>query len=213
MIQGVVRFSLSGEGTSQESAIRKRLLDRLQSMSAANRAITESMGDGVRLLDLINAELRGFESRVDIGGGSALVLGPQLTQDFSMILHELFTNALKYGALSVANGRVAIGLDWVPSVLTFTWQESGGPQVSEPSISGFGSRILGTFAKSFCRNVESTYEPSGFRYGLQIESGQIKCLAPAAGTPAARDSASTTAKAGEARPSRVLLEGEAQLNS
>jgi len=205
VIQGVIRFSLPGERTIHEAAIRQRLLDRLQSMSAANRAITESMGDGVRLLDLISGEIRGFESRVAISGGSGLVLGAQMTQDFSMILHELVTNAIKYGALSVAQGRVAIGLDWVPSVLTFTWQESGGPAVNEPSSFGFGSRILGTFAKSFCRNVESSYEPGGFRYSLQIESSQIRNLAAVA--PAAKESTS------DARPTRVMLEGEARLNS
>jgi two-component sensor histidine kinase len=213
VVQGVVRFSLPGEGTAPESAVRKRLLDRLQSMSAANRAITESMGDGVPLLDLISGEIRGFESRVDISGGTGLVLSPQLTQDFSMILHELVTNALKYGALSVPQGRLAIRLDWVPSVLTFTWQESGGPPVSEPGASGFGSRILGTFARSFCRNVESRYEPGGFRYSLQIESRQIKSLAPAAVAPAAWDSAIAAAKALEARPSRLLRKGEARLNT
>jgi two-component sensor histidine kinase len=186
VMQGVIRFSLPGERTVHEAAIRQRLLDRLQSMSAANRAITDSMGDGVRLLDLINGEIRGFESRVGISGGSGLVLGPQMTQDFSMILHELVTNALKYGALSVAQGRVAVDIDWVPSVLTFTWQESGGPAVNEPSSPGFGSRILGTFAKSFCRNVEIRYEPNGFRYSLQIESTQIRNIAAAA---ALRDSA------------------------
>ena len=128
-----------------------------------------------------------------------------------MILHELVTNAIKYGALSVSQGRVVIGLDWAPSVLTFSWQESGGPAVNEPSSAGFGSRILGTFAKSFCRNVEARYEPSGFRYTLQIESSQIRNLAAAAVMPAAKDSGA--AKTNDARPSRVMLEGEAELNS
>lgn len=210
VIQGVIRFSLPGERTIQEAAVRQRLLDRLQSMSAANRAITDSMGDGVRLLDLINGAIRGFESRVDISGGSGLVLGAQMTQDFSMILHELVTNAIKYGALSVAQGRVAIRLDWAPSVLTFTWQESGGPVVKEPNSSGFGSRILGNFAKSFCRDVESRYEPSGFRYALQIESTQIRNAAPAA---VKRDSAAAPAKISDARRSAVPLEREAKLNS
>jgi len=207
VIQGVIRFSLPGERTIHEAAIRQRLLDRLQSMSAANRAITDSMGDGVRSLDLINGEIRGFESRVEISGGWGLVLGPQMTQDFSMILHELVTNALKYGALSVAKGRVAIALDWVPSVLTFTWQESGGPAVNEPSTSGFGSRILGAFAKSFCRNVESSYAAGGFRYSLQIESDQIGNLAAVAAAPAAKDPAA--AKTNDARPSRAMLEDRA----
>jgi two-component sensor histidine kinase len=210
VIQGVIRFSLPGEGMIQEAATRDRLVDRLQSMSAANRAITDSMGDGVRLLDLINGEIRGFESRVDISGDSDLVLGPQMTQDFSMILHELVTNALKYGALSVAKGRVAIRLHWMPSVLAFSWQETGGPAVSEPSSSGFGSRILGAFAKSFCRNVEAKYEPSGFHYALQIESDQIRSFAAAAS--ATKDPA-TASRTNEARRSRVVLEGKAGLNS
>ena len=213
VIHGVIRFSLPGEGTIQEGETRDRLVDRLQSMSAANRAITDSMGDGVRLLDLINGEIRGFESRVEISGGSGLVLGPQMTQDFSLILHELVTNALKYGALSVAKGWVGIRLDWAPSVLTLTWQESGGPEVSEPRSTGFGSRILGTFAKSFCRKVESSYEPGGFRYALQIESDQIRSLVAAAAAPAVKDSAVAAVKTNEIRPSRVMLEGKAGLNS
>ena len=128
-----------------------------------------------------------------------------------MILHELVTNALKYGALSVVQGRIAISLDWVPSVLTFSWQESGGPAVNEPSGSGFGSRILGTFAKSFCRTVESSYEPGGFRYSLQIESDQIGNQAAVAVMPAAKDS--TAAKTNDPRSSRVRLEDKAGLDS
>ncbi len=63
MIQAVIRFSLPGEGMVRESAVKQRLMDRLQSMSATNRAITDSMGDGVRLNDLISSEIRGFESQ------------------------------------------------------------------------------------------------------------------------------------------------------
>jgi two-component sensor histidine kinase len=210
VMQGVIRFSLPGERTIHEAAIRQRLLDRLQSMSAANRAITDSMGDGVRLLDLINGEIRGFESRVDISGGSGLVVGPQMTRDFSMILHELLTNAVKYGALSVAQSRVAIGFDWVPSVLTFTWQENGGPAVDEPNSSGFGSCILGTFAKSFCHDVTARYEPSGFRYSLQIESPQIRNVGSAA---AVRESVAGASAISDARRSPVPLESEAGLNN
>jgi HWE histidine kinase len=54
VIQAVIRFSLPGEGMVRESAVKQRLMDRLQSMSATNRAITDSMGDGVRLNDLIS---------------------------------------------------------------------------------------------------------------------------------------------------------------
>lgn len=153
MIQAVIRFSLPGEGMVRESAVKQRLMDRLQSMSATNRAITDSMGDGVRLNDLISSEIRGFESQFEISGNPRLVLGPQMTQNLSLILHELLTNALKYGALSVPHGRVNVRLDWTSWVLTFVWQERGGPSVLPPDGFGFGSRILGAFAKSFCQNV------------------------------------------------------------
>jgi two-component sensor histidine kinase len=204
VIQAMIRFSLPADGMVGEAAVRERLIERLQSMSAANRAITDSMGDGVRLLDLIEGEIRGFETQFEIAGGSGLVLDAQMTQDFSLILHELVTNALKYGALSVPRGRIGLRLDWQDGVLTFTWQERGGPAVAEPVGSGFGSRILGTFAKSFCRNVEAIYDPSGLRYTLQIESDLVRRIEAAARISPSRTAAPAAgANASEARPPRM----------
>jgi two-component sensor histidine kinase len=180
VIQAVIRFSLPGETMVQASAVRQRLTDRLQSMSAASRAITDSMGDGVRLVDLISGEIRGFESRFELSGAAGLVLAPQMTQNISLILHELLTNALKHGALSAPQGRVGVRIDWVDSVLTLTWRERGGPPAEAQMGSGFGSRILGTFAKSFCRSVGAAYAEDGFCYTLDIDSDEIRCIDPAA---------------------------------
>jgi two-component sensor histidine kinase len=141
-------------------------------MSATSRAITDSMGDGVRLLDLIEGGIAGFESQFEISGAPGLVLGPQMTQNVSLILHELLTNALKHGALKIPQGRVKLRLNWTSWVLTLVWEESGGPTVSPPAGTGFGNRILGDFARSFCENVEASYAPAGFRYTLQIHSDQ-----------------------------------------
>ena len=124
---------MPGDGAIQKSVIKERLIDRLQAMSATNRAITNSMGGGVRLLDLIDSAIHGFESRFDITGSPGLALGPQMTQNFSLGLHELLTNALKYGALSVPEGRLGLQLDWTSFVLTFVWQERGG----RPAAAGF----------------------------------------------------------------------------
>lgn len=210
VIQAVIRFSLSGDGVVKESVVQQRLMERLQSMSATHRAITDSLGDGVLLLDLIANEIRGLESRFEIGGGAGLVLGPQMTQNFSLILHELLTNAIKYGALSVARGRVSIRLDWTAAVLTFTWQERDGPPASPPSSAGFGSRILGAFAKSFCRNVEVSYDPNGLRYALQVDSDQIKCGEPRSIAAMAADAYGADATGGsESRASPAWLDREA----
>lgn len=178
VIQAVIRFSLPGDGMIQKSVIKERLIDRLQSMSATNRAITDSMGDGVRLIDLVTSSIYGFESQFEISGAPGLVLGPQMTQNFSLILHELLTNAVKHGALSIPTGRVNLHMDWTSWVLTFVWQERGGPAVLPAVSPGFGSRILGDFARSFCQAVRVSYEPSGFRYTLQIHSDQNRFVEP-----------------------------------
>lgn len=193
VIQGVIRFSLPGNDLVRAAAVRERLTDRLQSMSTVNRAITDSMGDGVPVLDLIGSEIHGFEQQFEISGGSGLVLDAQTTQDFSLIVHELITNALKYGALSVPRGRVGLRLDWADGVLTFEWEERGGPVVAEPEGSGFGSRILGTFAKSFCRKVDASFDPNGLLYTLEIQSDQIRQLAPAPPMPPSRTRATAAA--------------------
>jgi two-component sensor histidine kinase len=189
VIQAIIRFSLPGDGMIQKSVIKERLMERLQSMSATNRAITDSMGEGVPLLDLVNGTIRGFESRFEITGAPGLILGPQMTQNFSLILHELLINSLKYGALSVPEGRVSLRLDWASWILTFIWQERDGPLVSPPENSGFGSRILGDFARSFCRNVESCYEPDGLRYQLQIHSDQNRFVETSLTATTASDAA------------------------
>jgi two-component sensor histidine kinase len=206
VIQAVIRFSLHGEGNVKRSVVRQELSDRLRSMSAANRAITDSMGDGVRLLDLVNDEIRGFESQFEIDGGAGLVLGAQMTQDLALILHELVTNALKYGALTARQGRISLKLDWSGSLLTFKWCERGGPLVAEPNRAGFGGHILATFARSFCQNVEISYEPSGYRYMLQIRSEQIGYLSP---EPAAAETDPTDRQWGEARAARQLVRQDA----
>jgi len=210
VIQAVIRFSLPGDGVVKESDVKQRLMERLQSMSATHRAITDSLGGGVHLVDLIANEIRGLESRFEISGGAGVVLGPQMTQNFSLILHELLTNAIKYGALSVARGRVSIRLDWAAAVLTFTWQERDGPPASPPSSAGFGSRILGAFAKSFCRNVEVSYDPKGLRYALQVDSDQIRCVEPRSITAMAADAygADATGRS-ESRASPAWLDREA----
>lgn len=211
VIQAVIRFSLPGEGMVKESAVKQRLMDRLQSMSTTNRAITDSMGDGVRLKDLISSEIHGFESQFEISGAPGVVLGPQMTQNLSLILHELLTNALKYGALSVPEGRVSLRLDWSSWVLTFVWQERSGPSVRPPDSAGFGSRILGAFARSFCQNVDISYAPGGLRYMLQIHSDQNSCVEPAlVGSMSAKTAASAPAGAVEVDAPSPLLDREAE---
>lgn len=96
--------------------------------------------------------------------GPAVVLGPQAALCFSLVLHELVTNASKYGALSVDTGTVEI--EWSvrdeagDQRLNFTWQEAGGPTVEAPSKKGFGTRLVSSSLSAF-GEVALDYAPTG----------------------------------------------------
>jgi len=172
VIQAVIRFSLPDKGAPVSPAlIKERLFGRLQAMFDANQYVGDSKGE-VALVDLVRGQIRGLDNQVRIHGRPQMMLDPQLTQNFSLILYELVTNSLKYGALSSSNGRVHIKLLETRTGVLFDWAEFHGPTVSAPlddgSGDGFGSRILGPFARSFYSDVSIAYDAPGFRYGLQI---------------------------------------------
>jgi len=171
VIQAVIRFGLPSSNAPVSPALLKdRLLERLQAIVDANRQVGAT-GE-VALIDLIHGQMQGFDNQYTVHGRPQLTLDPQLTQNLSLILHELVTNSLKHGALSVAGGRVRIKLLEDPAGVSFDWTETGGPPVSAPpadgSGDGFGARILGPFAQSFCTDVTIAYEPAGLHYRLQI---------------------------------------------
>lgn len=97
--------------------------------------------------------------------GPAVELGPQAALSFSLVLHELVTNANKYGALSVDTGTIEI--EWSvrreagEKRLDFRWQEAGGPAVVAPSNKGFGTRLVNSSLAAF-GEVALDYAPTGF---------------------------------------------------
>ena len=107
--------------------------------------------------------------------GPKIDLGPKATLSLSMILHELATNAAKYGALSVESGRISLSWTIEPAddgpTLAVTWEEHGGPPVSEPLRRGFGSRLIRTGLVG-SGGVDLRYRPDGlhaeFRSPLSI---------------------------------------------
>ena len=126
-----------------------RTLDaRLQSLSLAHDVLTRVSWVGAPLADVVDAALQPFrggsEQRFHITGPEVW-LSPRLTLALSMALHELATNAVKYGALSTDRGHVT--LHWEvegdrPAQLRLGWVEAGGPPVVAPTRKGFGSRLI-----------------------------------------------------------------------
>ncbi|MGA6999127.1 MAG: HWE histidine kinase domain-containing protein, partial [Pseudolabrys sp.] len=118
---------------------------RLQALARANQELIKSNWAGVNLKEIVRLELEPFAERTLIEGPDIRV-GPQLAQNFSLALHELATNAAKYGALSDRNGKV--GIHWTvmreaeSNRLKLKWQERGGPQVTQPTRQGFGTTLF-----------------------------------------------------------------------
>jgi two-component sensor histidine kinase len=140
---------------------------RIMALSGAHDILTREHWDGADLRDIVmqaTAPHRGDPSRVRFAGPSIRLL-PKSALALAMALHELCTNAVKYGALKGDHGRVSI--EWqVTSASAFPrlrlcWEESGGPPVQGPTKQGFGSRLLRSLAEDLDAQVDLHYPSTG----------------------------------------------------
>jgi two-component sensor histidine kinase len=138
--------------------------------------MTEEMKQSVSFLQLLNQELsphcdgKGHRIRLN---GPAVDLPSQIAVPVSMAIHELTTNAAKFGALAVEDGRVeidwsVINLDSGPGLLC-DWKEFDGPTVSPPVREGFGTMLLErVLAQQIKAEVNAAYDPEGFRLRMIV---------------------------------------------
>ncbi len=129
--------------TSSMEGFLQTFLGRLKSMGSANELLTAARWRGAAIDHLVSAELGGLAPGQTRWEGPELFLTPRAANALSLALHELATNALKYGALSVETGRVDVVWKATPSGgFSLDWTESGGPVVSPPARTGFGTTLL-----------------------------------------------------------------------
>jgi PAS domain S-box-containing protein len=150
VVQAIAHRSLAGAKSFDDA--KDAFEARLQALARANRQITKSKMSGMTMRDVVRLELDPFATRTAIEG-SDVMLGHDLVQSFALVLHELATNAVKYGALSHANGKIEVAWSVAESgakkLLNFEWQERGGPPVTSPNRNGFGTSLLkATFPES-----------------------------------------------------------------
>ena len=142
IVQATVR--LSEADTPKEL---KRVIDgRIQALANVHTLFVQSRWTGAELRNLVTQELslycQGRETRARIEGPD-LLLEPNTAQTMAVALHELATNAAKYGALSGANGKIHV--EWSSMAdgrLVLRWTETGGPAVKPPTRTGFGTRVI-----------------------------------------------------------------------
>lgn len=139
--------------------------ERLAALGRAHDLLTQVSWSGVTVERLAKVALAPFEDgrrfRIE---GPRLMLPPTHAVALSLALHELATNALKYGALSVPDGRVEARWTAENGEMRFCWAERDGPAVAKPTRSGFGTRLLERgVAAEFGGNVSVSFAPEGLR--------------------------------------------------
>ncbi len=140
--QGLVRLTRAATVEAFATAVT----GRINALARAHALLSQSRWEGVDLNGLVKEELApyraGDASRVQ-ARGPATVLGPVAAQAFAMAVHELVTNAAKYGALSVPQGRVMV--EWETGAnksIELRWTETGGPAVTRPNRKGLGTAVV-----------------------------------------------------------------------
>jgi PAS domain S-box-containing protein len=139
---------------------------RLMALAKAHDVLTRESWDGAELREIVAEAMAAHSHESDRFEmiGPELRLEPRTALAIAMAVHELATNAAKYGALSVPAGRVAASWSVVPGDprwLTFRWEEKNGPPVREPTHRGFGTRLVRSLASELGGEVRLAYEPSG----------------------------------------------------
>ncbi len=165
IIQALVKYSSTGATDIGE--FTQSVQERLYAMGRTHSLLTQGRWEGVSLKQLVAEQFEpyGGPERV-IAAGPALMLKPKTALSFSLALHELITNAAKYGSLSVPEGRVEIS--WREQVrkgerwLMLRWAELGGPAVRPPDRIGFGRILLEqTLAYDVDGEVDVEFRPEG----------------------------------------------------
>jgi PAS domain S-box-containing protein len=144
--------------------------ERIQALAANQDLLIRNEWHGVDVEDLVRAQLAHFAdlvgSRIAVGGPK-VHLNAAAAQAIGLALHELATNAGKYGALSVPSGRVDVGWRADGDIFAMSWTERNGPPVSQPERRGFGSTVIESMAKrTVGGEIKLDYAPSGLMWGL-----------------------------------------------
>jgi PAS domain S-box-containing protein len=181
MIQSLARRSASHAGPSGDQRgnadFVRRLEERISCLAANQDLLVRRAWSNVPLGELVEVQLAFLGEALDQVErvGPDLPVTPGAAETIGMALHELATNALKYGALSVPGGKVRI--DWMRAPdggLAMGWSEHGGPPVTPPASQGFGNRLIADMPRGKLRGeVEVDYARDGFRWQLVCPAEKV----------------------------------------
>jgi two-component sensor histidine kinase len=175
VIQSIARRTARTAGTMEE--FERRFERRLQGLAASHDVLVRENWHGAPLASLVRQQLVPFveiqSSRFELAGPDVVVTA-EAAQAIGLAIHELATNAIKYGALSEPSGRVKVS--WMfdanagaPGQLSLNWTEQGGPPVSPPSRKGFGHVVIGEMVeRTLNGKVAVDFAHQGLKWSVSI---------------------------------------------
>ncbi|WP_193227839.1 sensor histidine kinase [Aureimonas psammosilenae] len=168
MVQAIVSQSVRNSPSAADAG--KAITARVQALSNAQDILVRALNEGADVAEVITTSLRPHvgadHAQVSMEGPPAF-LSAQQGMGLALAVHELATNAAKYGGLSVPNGRIVVQWYLTDDNFCLLWIEKGGPPVTLPERQGFGSRLLTRIVPSyFTGNASLAYAPDGVRYEL-----------------------------------------------
>lgn len=172
MVQAIVNQTL--RQVSDNAIARDVVAERIAALSDAHETLISGGTEGASVQTIVENSIRplGYQlgERITVAGPD-LELSATAALSLSMVLHELTTNALKYGSLSVETGRIFVtwSVEDVDGEQAFeiSWSETGGPKVTAPLRKGFGSKLIAGGISGASSRVEMSYDPSGFICRIQ----------------------------------------------
>jgi two-component sensor histidine kinase len=180
VIQSIARRTARTATTMEE--FEGRFGRRLQGLAASHDVLVDNSWQGAPLAELMRKHLEPFvdvqSSRLELGGPE-IVVTAEAAQAIGLAIHELTTNAIKYGALSVPTGKVKVfwafdGEANATGQLLLNWVEQGGPPVALPTHKGFGHVVFDDMIeRSLNGKVEVEFAPSGLNWRVSIPVASV----------------------------------------
>jgi two-component sensor histidine kinase len=204
----------SARKTTSLDAFLKTFAGRLEAMAAAHTLLTATRWRGAEIGNIAAAELGGLAPGQAHWSGPEILLNPRATNALTLALHELATNAVKFGALSAETGRVEVA--WSRRKgggFELIWTEHGGPSVAPPTRRGFGATLLDRVTgRELGGEARMEFAPDGVRVAITADATALaradRAPAPKAAKPeepAATDGASSGVLTADAVKGRRIL--------
>lgn len=166
VIQSIVSMMPPTSGPT----LAKVIEGRIRAMGRAHTLLSQTRWEGADLASLVDEELEPYRAgdRISIHG-PAVAIKPNVAQNFALAIHEMATNAAKYGALSTPKGRLDVSWALEADRLVLRWKETGGPQASRPEKLGFGTKVIeASIKRQLDGSIENEWTADGLRITLAV---------------------------------------------